>query len=268
VSITEKVLLVVSVLLSWGFGALIWFLFSSGFSVELILSLIVLGILMWLTPFFFLSLFFKKLYIPLAAFVLGSLGFLLVEINIYIILGLVVLALGFIYWYMRVLYARDNAPGFSILHSFRGIGIFFTVVAAFGSLLYLYSPFSVRAYISLEPKVPEVFFEVVFRTFSRTSLFEVGETSFNTVQDPSALKPQIYDLANEVLAELAQRYQRYIPFVFAAGAFIFLRVILFVLRYIIVGIIFLLVHFFLYLGLLHKGTVQVPREIVRFSQSM
>jgi len=258
----EKTLLVASIFLSWGFGFLIWVLFQNDVAFQTTLSLILGGVLLWLTPFAFLALFFEEIRFPLFTFALGSFGFFLAVQNFYLSLGLLLLFLSFTYWFLRVRYARDTSPGFSVLHSMKGIGFFFTILAAFGGLVYSFSPFlSVK---SLEPKVPEKFFDVVYYPLSKTLLSQVPKDPRIKAPTPEELKPQIYQVVNAALGELALKYQRYIPFAFAAGAFFFLRAVFIPIKYLLLLITFLLVRIFLKVGWLHKEKVEMEREVVKF----
>ena len=142
----------------------------------------------------------------------------------------------------------------------KGMGIFFTIVAMFGGLLYFYSPFATRAFI--EPRVPEQFFEVIFRAFSGT-IVQFSGTAPDAI-NLEAARPEIYRITNAALGELAKRYQNYIPFVFAAGAFFFLKVIFSLFKYVLFGVTYLFVKFFTDRGWLHKEITQVPREVIKF----
>lgn len=259
---TEKTILVLSIFFSWGFGFLLWYIFSNNIELEAILSLVLGGVLLWLTPFAFLLLFFGSARFLILAFALGIAGFLFIAQTMYLGFGLLLLLLGFTYWLLRVRYARDSSPGFSVTHSLKGTGLFFTVLAAFGALLYFYSPFASRA--SLEPKLPEKFFDAVYYPLSTALLSQFGGTSQAELLTPEELKPQIYNVVNAALGEFAKKYQSYIPFAFAAGAFFFLRAVFIPIKYLLLLIVFLLVRFFLKLGWLKKEPVQVVKETVKF----
>lgn len=267
----EKTLLITSVILSWLFSAVIWFLVFTDLDVWPLLGILLVSMLFWLTPFSLLLLFSSKTFSPIAAFSLGSLGFLVIGFQFYLtsgvflpfvytLLGVLLLILGFSYWALRVKHARVSDPAFSSMDIFKGMGLFFTVAALFGGLLYFYSPFATRAL--LEPRVPEKFFEVIFRVFAGT-IVQFSGTGPDAI-NPEAARPEIYRIINAALAELAQRYQGYIPFVFAAGAFFFLKVMFSLFKYAVFGMTYLFVKFFTDRGWLHKEVTQVPREVIKF----
>lgn len=259
---SEKGLLVLSIFLSWGFGFLLYYLFGGGFSLRTIVIALSAGVVFWLACFASLALLSEDIKRSVIAFALGSLGFFLVNVNIYLGLGLVILILGFIYWIMRVQYARQQYQGFSIAAMFSGMTMFLTILAAFGGLLYYYSPLVARELSN--PRVPEGFFNVVYTPVS--TILDSFSQRLPEGQRLSAqeLKPQLYQIVNASLAQLAREYQQYIPFLFAGGVFLFLRALFLPLSYGIFFVVFLLIKLFLAAGWLRKETIQVPREIVRF----
>lgn len=142
-----------------GWGASVWY--------------ISLYIFLWLIPIFFLVLFAQNKYGPVAAFILGILGFLTIEQNLYIFLGLLFLALAFGYWLSRVRHTQKNAIAFSVLHVFSGISFFFTILAIFGGLLSFYSPFANQ--VSREPKIPEKFLDSIYDPIANIVLGQLNE---------------------------------------------------------------------------------------------
>lgn len=260
----EKTLLVISILVSWAFGLLLYYLFGGRFSIQMILIAASVGVVLWLAFFSLLALLSEDMMPAVVAFALGSLGFFLVtqDITIYLGLALLILILGFIYWAMRVKYARESYQGFSVSTMFSGMTMFLTILAAFGGLLYYYSPLVTRELNS--PRVPEKFFDVIYEPASTIlNSFSEGLAQGQRIS-AQQLKPQIYQVVNASLAQLARQYQQYIPFVFAGGVFLFLRALFLPLSYLIFFAAFLLIKLFLAAGWLHKETIQVPREIVKF----
>lgn len=258
----EKTLLVISIFISWAFGLLLYYLFGGEFSLRTIIIALSAGVVLWLACFAILTLLVKDTKRSVIAFALGSLGFFLVSVNIYLVFGLVILILGFIYWTMRVKYARQQYQEFSIAAMFSGMTMFLTILAAFGGLLYYYSPLVTRELGN--SRVPEGFFNVVYTPASAilnsfTQGFPEGKR-LNAEQ----VKPQIYQVVNASLSQLSKEYQDYIPFVFAGGVFLFLRALFLPLSYCIFFMVFFFVKILLAAGWLRKETIQAPREIVTF----
>lgn len=263
ISNTEKTLLIASVLLGWGFGFLISVLFAEHVSSRAVIGFVLGGLLVWLIPFALLVLLSDMVWMPLAAFGFGSLGFFLAVFNWYTGVSLLVLLVGFGYWIFSVRYGKDLAMTFSIGQILRGIGFFFTVLALFGSFLYFHSPFSSSA--KFNPVIPEQFFDIIYHPISQLFTSQLLATPYSQVVDPEAAKPQIYLVVNGVLAEVAKKYQEYIPFAFAAAAFFFLRAIFIPFKYLLLGVTFLLVKVFLHIGWIRKEKISVEKEIVKFS---
>lgn len=262
ISNTEKAFLIISIFLAWGLGFEIRILFAGNFSLQALIGLVFGASLLWLAPFALLSLFSDTIWVLLAAFILGSLGFFLVAFNWYMGVGLFALFTGFAYWMFSVRYGRSAALSFSIMQMLQGIGFFFTMLAVFGSFLYYYSPFSSRE--KFNPVIPERFFDIIYHPISELLISQLPALPHSQAVDPEVLKPQIYRVVNSALAEIAKKYQEYIPFAFAAAVFFALRAIFYPLKYLLFGFTFLVVTFFLKIGLLKKEKVQTEKEIVRF----
>lgn len=251
----EKTFLLLAIFISWAFAGLVLYLLINPLGFQLAMTLLMGGILVWLIPFAFLALFSPHKIQPIAAFALGSLGFIAIVPSLYVVLGAVLLTLGFAYWFLRIWYAKKGQTEFSVITLFSGITVFFTIIAAFAGLLYYYSPLSVKPVNA--PTVPERFFDAVYQPVS-TALIETGiiESPAHSAQ----LRPQMYRVVNAALEELARRYQGYIPFSFAFGIFLLIRAFLFVLGYILALAVHLLVQLFLKAGLIKMQTVQVPQD--------
>ena len=258
----EKVFLIFSIVISWGFGFLVYTVLAGSFSLQVMVGMLFGGALLWLAPFALLALISDEIGFSLGAFALGSLGFLFVAFNWYIALGLLLLLIGFAYWFLYARYGKNSVLRFSVTQILQGIGIFFTALALFGALLYYYSSLASRG--KQEPVIPEKFFDIIYHPISQILLSQLPVIPHSQAPDPELLKPQIYRMANDVLAETAKKYQEYIPFAFAAAAFFALRAALFPFKYIFLAFTFLLVKFFIKIGLLKKETVQVEKEIVKF----
>jgi len=258
----EKTLLVISILVSWLFGFLLYYLFGGGFRLQTVVIGTSAGAVIWLACFAILTLLSEDTKRSVIAFALGSLGFFFVAINVYMGLALIILIFGFTYWTMRVNYARQQYQGFSIAAMFSGMTMFLTILAAFGGLLYYYSPLATRDLSN--PRVPEKFFDVVYAPVS--TIFNSFSQTLPEGQRVRAeqIKPQIYQVVNASVAQLAREYQQYIPFLFAGGVFLFLRALFLPLSYGIFFVVFLLIKLFLAAGWLRKETIQMPREVIRF----
>jgi len=256
----EKILLSVSVVMSWLFVALLKFIFSVQLPLAQALAWITIGIVIWLTPFALLALFFKKLRFALPAFALGSAGFLLIDQSVSTIIGVIILTLGFIYWFLNVRYSVKQQLGFSFYSLFSGIGLFLTILAAFGALLYLSSPFVTREIHN--PQISQKFFDIIYTPVSSFFLSAIHSVPADQRPTPEQLKPQIYNIVNASITELARSYQPYVPFVFAGGVFFLLRAIFLVLSYILYFFVSLVGRLLLSVGWLRKETIQTPQETI------
>lgn len=91
------------------------------------------------------------------------------------------------------------------------------------------------------------------------------EISDAPLRAPTAdeLKPQFYQSINESVANLAGKYQNYIPFAFAASVFLLLQTIFIPLKYLLLLIIFILVKMFIKVGWFKKEKKQVEIEEIK-----
>jgi len=185
-SITEKILLVLTVIFSWALAFFVKYIFENDFAWGASLWYISLCVVVWLLPISFLVFFAQKNYASFAAFTLGILGFLVIEQNLYVVVGLIFLVLAFAYWFSYVRYVQKNAIAFSIFHLFSGIGFFFTMLSIFGGLLSFYSPFAAQAL--QEPRIPEKFFDSVYEPVSTMVVGQLNEQIKNQVPNASSLQ--------------------------------------------------------------------------------
>lgn len=261
---TEKILLVAAVLFSWVYAFFIQYVVRLDFDVTRALLLIGLGTLVWLTPLALLTLLSRQLLRPALAFFLGSLGVLVItrrEELLFMLAGIAMLLLTFIYWFLRVRYASKNQTEFSVSNMFAGMSLFFTVLAAFGGLFYYSSPdVPVKR---LDPRIPEAYFDVIYTPISSIFFPGFGDNNLLDVRSEH-IKPEIYKSVNLALAQGVKRYEAYIPFAFAGGVFLLLRTLFLPLSYLLFGFVSLLIQLFLYAKWLQKENIQVSKEVIRF----
>lgn len=261
-TLTEKILLVLSVLFSW---LLVWFsqwLLETPQQLSVALLQTAGVLLLWMTPLALLTLFGRKVWYPLLAFMLGIGAFLVIAQTMYMLFGIVLFALGFVYWFMNVQYARKTETEFSAWNIFSGIGLFFTILAAFGGLVYYSSPLRTQQWEN--PQVPEAFFDAVYTPVSSVLLGALPNIPEYERPTPEQIKPEIYEIVNLGITQAVNNYQGYVPFAFAGGIFFLLRALLFPLSYLLFAIVYMVIQLFLRLGWLQKQTIQVPKEVVSF----
>lgn len=259
-----KALLIVSVLSCWGIALFTFKSFQApSFSFAFFLELFGI-LLLWLTPLSLLILLSFTNWILLAAFFLGILGFLVISHSLYTVSGIVLLFFGFWYWRLRVALSLTNSQTFSPGALLSGISLFLTLLSLFASILYFDYPAAKRA--SFEPKIPEKLFDAIYDPLSRTLLSELGGSSFSPLGKPSLqeIKRETYNSINTVLKDIASSYARYIPLAFTVGVFLLLKGLLVPFQYLLLGVSALFIKLFLKMGLLHKETVEVPKEIIKF----
>lgn len=260
-----KILLGLCVICSWGAAFLTTGLFTGdpfGYSFLVILFLV---FLLLLTPFALFLYLFPEDYTVFGAFGLGIAGFLPMALSWVSAIGMVVFFGGFFYWRYHIRWAVKTNLTPSPTFVLQGIGLFLSSLALFASLLFLASPAG-KANESFTPTIPRSFFDAVYDPTSRFVLTRfVGESQGVASQEEATavLKETLYKTLTIGLQQTAASYQRYIPFVFAAGAFFFLKGLFIFFKYGVEALVFLVVYLFLKLGILKKELVDVKKEVIK-----
>lgn len=78
--------------------------------------------------------------------------------------------------------------------------------------------------------------------------------------NPTQIKAEVYKRINGSVANLADKYQGYIPFAFAASTFLLLRTVFIPVKYLLMGIAFILIKLFIKIGWFRKESKQVEVE--------
>lgn len=86
------------------------------------------------------------------------------------------------------------------------------------------------------------------------------ENAQSLLPDSAQIKTQVYQGINGTIANLAEKYQNYIPFAFAASTFLLLRTVFIPVKYLLIGITFILVKLFIKIGWFKKEKKQVEVE--------
>lgn len=81
--------------------------------------------------------------------------------------------------------------------------------------------------------------------------------------DPAQIKAEVYKGINGSVANLADKYQGYIPLAFAASIFLLLRTVFIPVKYLLIGIAFILIKLFIKFGWFKKESKQVEVEEIR-----
>lgn len=300
----EKIILIMAVIFSWLFSFLVYYIIKNNLNLDSIVWLLIVGVSLWLVPFTLLLLFSNKKIFSIAAFILGLLSLLFVVLNVYVILGILLLVLAFVSWLYKVRYTQKSSINFSVLHALKGISFFFTILAAVGGLMSFYSPYA--AQVVLEPKIPEKWLDSIYNPLANIMLGQINgqlqnqslnqgllnnplsklpggkkindelangripESVSKDVQDaqsllpdPAQIKAEVYKGINGSVANLADKYQGYIPFAFAASTFLLLRTVFIPVKYLLIGITFILVKLFIKIGWFKKEKKQVEIEMIK-----
>lgn len=260
-----KILLGLCVICSWGAAFLTAGLFAGNPFGYLFLLLLFLVFLLLLTPFaLFLYLFPKDDWV-FGAFFLGMAGFVVLAPSFVTGVGILISFLGFFYWRVNIASALEAGLAPSSSFILEGMGLFLSSLALFGALLFLASPQG-NSKEALIPAIPKSFFDAVYEptsSFVLTRLMGGAQDASLPEENINAVKEALYQTLNTMLQKTAASYQRYIPFVFAAGVFFSLKGFFIFFKYGIQIMIFLLVHLFLRLGLLVKEFVEVKKQVIR-----
>jgi len=260
-----KILWGVCVVCSW-IAAFFAKEFFSGdpFSLSSILFLFGLFLLL-LTPFALFLYLFPKDHWVFGAFFLGMAGFIVLAPSLVTGVGILISFLGFFYWRINVRSALEAGLAPSSSFILQGMGLFLSSLALFGSFLFFASNAN-RAKETFVPAIPKSFFDAIYEptsSFVLTHLMEGAQDPSLPEENVNAVKDALYQTLNTTLQKTAAPYQRYIPFVFAAGVFLSLKGFFVFFKYGVQIMIFILIHLFLKLGLLAKEFVEVKKEVIR-----
>jgi len=260
----EKILLGLCVICSWGAAFLTSGLFTAdpfGYSFLVFLFLV---FLLLLTPFALFLYLFPEDYTILGAFAAGMAGFLFLAPSWTALIGVAVVAGGFFYWRYSISWALKTNLAPSATFILQGMGLFLSSLALFASLLFLASPAG-KANESFTPSIPRGFFDTIYEPTSRFVLtrFVEQQGASASRQQEALLKETLYKTLNTGLQQTAASYQSYVPFVFAAGVFFFLKSLFVFFKYGVEAIVFALVYLFLKLGILKKEMIDAKKEVIR-----
>lgn len=89
------------------------------------------------------------------------------------------------------------------------------------------------------------------------------EDAQSLLPDPSQVKAQVYQGINGSIANLAEKYQSYIPFAFAASTFLLLQIVFIPVKYLLISIVFVLIKLFVKIGWFKKEKAQVEVETIK-----
>lgn len=258
-----KILTVSSIGISWGIVALTGVLFTLPiFTLKFFISLVII-LLTWLTPFTLMVYLLEDDRVVIGSFTLGVTGFIVLWPDVVVALMIVLAVGGLAYWRKRVKAHVLDTKKPSALNMIYGAGLLFTALSLLGSVLYINSPLGREA--ALVPQIPRSFFNAIYDPLSSIILQEYQDNVSALSQNPAQdrVRDELYRSANTALKDIATQYQHYIPFIFAAGVFFFLRILFVPIRYITVGLSWLIVELLLYLEVIKKETVTIEKEVLK-----